>query len=281
MSDKHSASRARALANELRELRRAANMTTRQAADALGISSASLNRNELGTRMPTPEEVSALMVVYGVHGVARERVIALARAANPAGWWETGRGALPKQLPTLITFESQAIKITNFEPLFVPGLLQTHAYARAVMEACGIPDSDADARVAARAGRQTVLSRRKPPRYQAIIDESVVRRPIGGRAIMAEQIRHMLELAERPNVTLLVVPFSRGGYPLYGPYVLLEFNRAPDIVHLEHKQASGFLDQPEDTGPFQPLTDTLKTAALEPADTREFLAEVATEYDKK
>jgi len=278
MTDKHSASRTRALANELRELRRAAGLTTRQAADRLEISSASLNRNELGTRMPAPEEVSALMVIYGVTGVAKERVLALARSANPAGWWETGGNALPKQLPTLITFESQATQIAHFEPLLVPGLLQTHAYMRAVREASGVPDAEAE--VAARAGRQTVLTRKQPPRYLAIIDEAAVRRPFGGRRVMAEQLRRIVEVAELPNVTVQVIPFSRGGYPLHGPYVLLQFEKAPAIVHLEHKQASGFLDQPEDTAPFQPLTDTLRAVALEPADTCEFLAAVAAEYDE-
>jgi transcriptional regulator with XRE-family HTH domain len=281
MADKHSASRARALAGELRELRRRAKLTTREAADRIGISSASLNRNELGTRMPPPEEVSALLVVYGVTGLAREQVLALARAANPSGWWETGGSALPRQLPTLITFESQATRISQFQPLYVPGLLQTHAYMRALMEVFGVPESDAEARVAARAGRQTVLTRKHPPRYVAIMDEAALRRPFGGRTVMAKQIRRVIEVAELPNVTVQVIPFDRGGYPLFGPYVLLQFAKVPDIVHLEHKQAAGFLDEPEDTGPYQPLTDTLKAAALGPADTCEFLAAVAADYDRK
>jgi hypothetical protein len=245
------------------------------------MSSAGLNRSELGTRVPGPEEVSALLVVYGVTGLDRERVLELARSANPSGWWETGGNALPKQLPTLITFESQATRITHFQPLTVPGLLQTHSYMRAVMESGGIPDLDADARVAARAGRQTVLTRKDPPRYIAILDESVLRRSFGGRAVMAEQIRRIIELAELPNVTVQVIPFARGGYPVYGPYVLLQFAKARDIVHLEHKQASGFLDEPEDTAPFQSLTDTLKAVALEPAATSEFLAAVAADYDRE
>lgn len=281
MVDKASASRARALAAELRDLRRQAKLSTRDAAERIGISSASLNRNELGTRMPSPEEVSGLLVIYGVTGVTRERVLALARAANPSGWWETGKYALPKQLPTLITFESEATRITQFQPLVVPGLLQTHAYMRAVMEAFGAPDADADTRVAARAGRQTVLTRKHPPRYFAIMDEAALRRPFGGHKVMAEQIRRIIEFAEQPNIAVQVIPFERGGYPNFGSYVLLQFAKAPDIVHLEHKQASGFLDDPEDTAPFQPLTDTLKAAALAPAETSDFLAAMALDYDRK
>lgn len=281
MTDKTSASRARALAVRLTDLRRHAKLNTRDAAARVGFSSATLNRIEKGTRMPNPEEVSALLAVYRVTGLEREQVLELARAANPSGWWETGGNALPKQLPTLITFESQAIRITHFAPLVVPGLLQTHAYMRAVMETFGAPDADAETRVAARAGRQTVLTRKRPPRYLAIIDEAALRRPFGGRRVMAEQIRHIIEVAEQPNVSVQVIPFQRGGYPIYGPYVLLQFVKARDIVHLEHKQASGFLDEPEDTAAFQPLTDTLRAAALDPADTCEFLANVAAEYDRK
>ncbi|MGH3436499.1 MAG: helix-turn-helix domain-containing protein [Sciscionella sp.] len=281
MTDRHSASRARALAAELRDLRRQAKLNTREAAERIGISPASLNRTELGSRMPDPEEVSALLVVYGVTGLDREQILNLARSANPSGWWEVGGNALPKQLPTLIKFESQASTITHFEPLFVPGLLQTHAYMRAVMERGGIPDADAESRVAARAGRQTVLTRKQPPRYHAILDEAVLRRPFGGRTVMVEQLARIIEFGELANVTVQVLPFACGGYPLYGPFLLFRFCKAPDIVHLEHKQASGFLDQPEDTGPFQPLTDTLKAAALGPAETSEFLVGIQAEYDRK
>jgi transcriptional regulator with XRE-family HTH domain len=281
MTDKPSASRARALAAELKELRRQAKLNTREAAERVNISSASLNRTELGTRMPTIEEVSALLVVYGASGVARERVLEMVRMAKPSGWWEIGGSALPKHLPTLINFEAQATGITHFQPLTVPGLLQTHAYMRAVMDRGGIPYDEAEPRVRARAGRQIVLTGDKAPRYLAIMDEAVLRRPFGGRRVMAEQIRRINELAELPNVSVQVIPFERGGYPIYGPYVLLEFGKAPDIVYLEHKQTSGFLDQPEDTGPFQPLSDTLKATALGPAETSEFLAGIAEEYEKE
>lgn len=280
MTDKQSASRARALANVLREKRKSAGLNTREASEKVGISPATLNRTELGTRMPPFSEVTALLTAYGVIGVAREHVLTIARTAYPAGWWETGGNALPKQLPTLLTFESEASKIVHFAPLVVPGLLQTHAYIRAIMEDFGVSDQDAEGRVSARAGRQTVLTRPKPPRYLAILDEAVLRRPFGGRAVMAEQIHKIIEAAEWPNVTVQVIPFDRGGYPLYGPYMQLLFHKAPDIVYLEHKQASGFLDEVEDTEPFQGLTDTLKAAALDPAATSEFLAAVAAEYDK-
>lgn len=279
MTDKQSAARLRALATELRDLRRAARMTTRDAAEKIHVSSATLNRTELGARMPTREEIGALLVTYEVNTLGRQRVLDLAKAANPNGWWETGNDALPKQLPTLINFESQATRITEFQPLVVPGLLQTQAYMRAVMERFGAPDSDAEPRVAARAGRQTVLTRKNPPHYLAIIDEAVFRRPFAKPSVMHAQLQHIMDLTQRANITVQVIPFNRGGYPVYGAYVLLQFGKAVrDIVHLEHKQASGFLDEPEDTAPYQQLTDTLKAVALSPAETSDFLSQAAYVY---
>jgi transcriptional regulator with XRE-family HTH domain len=279
MTDKQSAARLSALATELRTLRRAANLTTREAAEKLHVSSATINRTELGLRMPTREEVGALMVAYDAPALARERVFDLARAANPNGWWEFGDHAIPKQLPTLINFETQATQITEFQPLIVPGLLQTQAYMRAVMERGGTPDAVAEPRVAARVGRQTVLTRKKPPHYLAIIDEAVFRRPFATPTMMRLQVEYIKAMTERPNVTVQVIPFNRGGYPIYGPFVLLQFAKARDIVHLEHKQASGFLDEPEDTAPYQRLTDTLKAVALSPAETSEFLFMTGCYYD--
>ena len=126
-----------------------------------------------------------------------------------------------------------------------------------------------------------MLTRKKPPHYFAILDEAVLRRPFGGRAVMAAQIRKIMDVAELPNVTVQVIPFERGGYPIYGPYILLQLAKALNIVYLEHKQASRFLDDPDDTAAFQPLADTMKVAALEPAETSEFLAAMAAEYDRK
>jgi len=271
----------RALAAALRDLRKRAGMTTREAAERISISPASLNRTEHGTRMPSIEEVSALLIVYSATPVEREKILNLVRAANPAGWWETGGSALPKQLPTLITFESQADRIVHYQPLVVPGLLQTHAYMRALMESSNVAPDDTEGRVAARAGRQTVLTRKNAPSYLAIIDESALRRTFGGHAAMADQISHILKVGERPNVTVRVIPFSRGGYPIYAPYVLMQFNGARDIVYLEHKQVAGFLDEPDDTAPFQPLTDTLNAVALDAAATFEFLSQLMFDYARK
>lgn len=267
------------MAAELKKLREKAGLTTRQAAARIGFSSASLNRSELGKRTPSPEEVSALLAIYGVTGAEREKLLELAREVSAQGWWEVG-GVLPKHLPALANFESQAVTITHMAPMVVPGMLQTQAYSRAVISAAEIPEADVEARVAARAARQTVLTRRDAPGYLAILDEATLRRPFGGPDTMADQIRKLIDVARLPNVTILVIPFKHGGYPLHGFFALMEFAKAPPIVYLEHKQASVFMHKPNDTGPFHKLVARLPKIALGPADSVDFMALMAADHER-
>jgi hypothetical protein len=184
-------------------------------------------------------------------------------------------------LTALIGFESQAVRITDVASVLVPGLLQTPEYARAVMAGCGIPTLDAETRVATRMGRQVILSRPEPPELLTIVDEAVLRRPVGGPAVMADQLRYMVKIAERPNVTVRVIPFECGAHTgLDGPYVVLEFAKASTIVHLEHKQSGIFVDEPQDVEPFLAATATLTETALDPAASEKLLVEVADEYDR-
>jgi transcriptional regulator with XRE-family HTH domain len=271
--------RTRALAAELQDLRDQAEMTTRQVAARVGMSIASLNRSELGKRVPSLEEVGALLAIYGVVGKKKARILELTRAANTPGWWEAG-DKLPRQLPALITFESQATGIINFGPLLIPGLLQTHNYMRAVMHYAGVSESDADARIAARIRRQTLLTMSRGPSYLAIIDEAALRRPIGGSLVMADQIHKLIEMAELPNVTIRVIPFRRGGYLAFGMFSLLEFTKAPPIVHLEHGLVGAFLHKPEETCTFRNSTDTMLKIALEPVESVDFLARMAADHDR-
>lgn len=267
------------MAAELKKYRERAGLTTREAAARIGISSASLNRSEMGRRAPNPEEVSALLAIYGVKGAEREKTLDLAREVSAQGWWEVG-GVLPKHLPALANFESAATTIVHMAPMVVPGLLQTQGYSRAVISANEIPEADVEARVAARAARQTTLTRRSAPDYLAILDEATLRRAFGGPATMADQIRKLIDMANLPNVTILVIPFKHGGYALHGFFALMEFAKAPPIVYLEHKQASVFLHKPIDTGRFQKLVAKLPKIALGPAESVDFMALMAADHDR-
>lgn len=276
---RHGTARIRSIATELRDLREKAGLTTRDAARKVDMSPATLNRLENGSRAINPEEVSALLVAYDVIGVERERLLKLSREANMPGWWETGNGGLPKELPALITFESEATAITHVSMLRIPGLLQTADYIRAVMTSGGVTGADVETMVAARLGRQSVLSKPNPPQYLAILDEAVLRRPVGGAQVMAEQLAHILQWARQPHVDVRVLPFERGAHTgLDGTYVVLEFAKARPIVYLEHKRSSLFIDEPDDVAPFHAATDTLVATALGPADSVQFLASAVDDF---
>ncbi|MDT7723514.1 MAG: hypothetical protein QOI21_90 [Actinomycetota bacterium] len=281
MNAKHGTARMRSLATELVKLRGEAGLNTRSAAKLAGMSASTLNRLENGGKVIEPEDVSALLVAYGVTGPERDRLLNLSREPHLPGWWETGGTPLPQQLPAFIRFESEATRIVHASMLRVPGLMQTAEYIRAVMSSGEVTEPETETMVATRLGRQAILSRPKPPGYLVIIDEAALRRPVGGPEVMAAQIRHIIELAGRPHIELRILPFSAGPHTgLDGTYVLLEFFKARTIVHLEHKRSSLFLDEPQDVAPFHEATDTLLRMALGAGDSLNFLASVAADYGK-
>lgn len=273
--------RTRGLGAELRELRTKTGLSTRAVAERLDWSHSTLNRIENGRRKISSEDVAALLVIYEVAGEERDRLLALARDADKPGWWETGHTALPGQLTALIGFESQATAISDVALTLIPGYLQTPEYTRGLLLTLGMSEAETETRVATRLGRQAVLSRPTPPEYLAILDESALRRPIGGPAVMAEQIRHVIRVGERARITIQVIPCDRGAHPgLTGSFLVLEFARQGTIVHLEQLRSSIFVDDPGDVQPFVSTVDTLRETALDPVESVRFLAAVAAEYEK-
>jgi transcriptional regulator with XRE-family HTH domain len=268
---------------ELKELRAAAGLNTRDAAKKVGLSSATLNRIELGTRPATPEEVFGLLIVYDVPTLERERLLEMAREAALPGWWEgSSYSGVSKHLYALTNFESDAARITSVDLSVVPGLLQTPAYMRAVLGCLGNSETQIERVVAIRGGRQLALSKPHPPRYRAIIDEAAVRRRVLNSALMAKQLRHILRVAESPNVTVQMIPFGHGGHEgMISGFTVIAFAKAPTVVYLEHLHSSVFLDQRPDTEPFQRAIEFLTRSALQPAESAEFLSGIAAEYERE
>lgn len=166
--------------------------------------------------------------------------------------------------------------------LLVPGLLQTPEYARAVMKVSGFTEDVVEARTATRMGRQVVLSRPSPPRLTAIIDEAALRRPLGSPTVMAEQARHLIKSGQRENVTIRVIPFIRGGHPaVNGTFSVLEFAKAATIVHLEHLRSSLFVDDRHNVEAFLRTVATLDETALNPAESADFLADLARFHEEQ
>lgn len=210
------------------------------------------------------------------------RLVAMARDAKRSNWLETRFPGLPSQATTLGQYESEASRLVCVQLLLVMGLLQTPAYTRAVMSATGTPAQQIQPRVDLRQERQKVLEKDDPPQVTAILDEAALRRQMGSRRIMADQLRHLCAYAERSNVELRVIPFDHGGHAAGdGAFTLLEFADAPTYVHFEHTRAGVFLHEPADVRPYVDVVASIEAVALDPAQSAEFVGEVLADYERE
>ncbi|GGM49951.1 transcriptional regulator [Longimycelium tulufanense] len=272
--------RARGLGAELRELRRATGLSMKEVGVRVGLSEATISRIETGLREITEAEIAAILEALRVDGDTRDRLLVLAQKADEPRWWEVGHPGLPTQLTALIEFERDAVRIEHLAVLRISGLLQTPDYSRAILSAAGVPANEVEPLVTIRRGRQTVLAQEEPPEFRVIIDEAVLRRPVGGRKVMVAQLRHIITVSRLPNVTIQVVPFGCGAHTgLDGGHVLLEFPKARPIVYLEHRSCGLFLDDPDDVAPFVEATDSLRRTALSPAESVGLVAACADEME--
>ncbi|MBC6451167.1 helix-turn-helix domain-containing protein [Actinokineospora xionganensis] len=271
--------RMRALGMELAAARARMGLNTRDAAKGIGSSPATVNRSEKARRISPITDVAGLLALYGVTGADRQRILELAQNLDAQEWLETGE-RLPRLLPFLAAFESQARSLVDFEHTVVPGLLQTPAYVRALHSAAGVTGPEQDAKVAARLDRQRVLAKLACPRYTAIIDEAALRRPCGGSEVMVQQINWLIGRAQLPHINIHVIPFRHGIYPNPGPFMMMGFADAEPIIYVEHLGVAGFIDDPVGTSRFQDRTVTLMRFALGSADTVNFLTRMAADYER-
>lgn len=237
-----------------------------------GWSRATFGRIESGEKVPTGIEIAIVLGALGIRGGERKRLLELAHDAHQTHWWEVGRPGLPSQLVSLLDFEQRAAKITDVALGFVPGLLQTADYARAVMRN-GVRDEEVvEARVSLRMGRQRVLTRAKPVVLHALLDESILWRPVGGSRVMAAQLRHIARMSRHHHITVQVVPYSAGvHHALHGNSLILEFTRQRPIVYLEQRRSGLFLDAPEEINPFLDAATNVEKKALCPVDSAELI----------
>jgi transcriptional regulator with XRE-family HTH domain len=240
------------LGTQLRRLREGRRVTLDEAAAAIRASRARMGRLETGRAGFSGRELAELLTFYAVtDSQQRDALGDLARNASARGWWLSYSDILPDWFEAYVGLEEAAIGIRSYEVQFVPGLLQTPDYARAVT-LLGHPSAhpaDIDRRVSLRMARQEVLSGRTPPYLWAVIDEAALRRPAGRPGVMRHQLKNLLEAAERPNITIQVVPFDAGGHAAAGgPFSILRFAEPdlPDVVYLEQLTSALYLDERED-----------------------------------
>jgi transcriptional regulator with XRE-family HTH domain len=271
------------LGTQLRRFREAAGITPEQAGYEIRASRSKISRLENGRVRLKSRDVTDLLTLYGVtdEGV-RSKFVALASQSNSPDWWSKYSDILPDWFETYLGLEAAASTIRTFEVQFVHGLFQTEDYARAVtrLGRKTAPAEEVERRVALRLKRQELLSRPNPPRIWSVMDEAVLRRPVGGPTVMRAQFRHLIEVAELPHVSLQVVPFAQGGHAgESGSFTVLRFEERdlPDVVYLEQLTGAIYLDQRADVEQYLEVVDELSSGAPTPDETVRFIEQVARE----
>ncbi|TDC11246.1 XRE family transcriptional regulator [Nonomuraea longispora] len=266
------------LGTQLRRLRTEKGISREDAGYSIRASHAKISRLELGQVSFKKRDVADLLTLYGVTDPAdREPLLALAEQANAPGWWHQYGDLLPSWFEVYIGLEGAASSIRTYENQFVPGLLQTPAYARAVIELAHekAARSELDRRVALRMARQKRLDGGLT--LWAVIDEAVVRRTLGGPGTMREQLAHLLDVTAGRNVTVQLMPFDRGGHAAAGgPFSILRFpeRELPDVVYMEQLTSALYLDKPADSDHYMEVMDRLSIQAEKPKATRRFLEQL-------
>ncbi|GAA2575266.1 MULTISPECIES: helix-turn-helix domain-containing protein [Streptomyces] len=278
----------RQLAARLRELREASGLTLTEVSEQIEVNQGSLSRIETGERGTTPVLVRALLDCYAVtDSELRDDILDLVRAdkEQQKPWWRKYSAVLtPTRYDGYLALEAGAIALANYQPLLVPGLLQTEDYARAVIAQMR-PDLGADqvdALVKVRMERQeSRLSGEHPAELRAVLDEAVLHRVIGSPTVMRQQFARLVQVGEQPNVTIQILPFTLGAHPgLYGPFVILAFPQptAP-LVWLENPNNSVYLGSQSDIQNYTDTFDQLRASAFSPAETLDRLIRSSEELE--
>lgn len=268
--------RLRRLAAELRRLRTAAKLTREDVTEQTGINSVTLYRIEKARTRPQKRTLLALLDLYQVGEVQRVDLLAVQGGSNNQGWLRPYHSELPEEYTAYIGFEAEARTVRNYESLFVPGLLQTDDYARAVIRG-GLPsasDEEVEQRVRARMDRQALLSKDQPVRLWAIVDEATVRRVVGGRKVMREQVRALLQVTEAPHVTVQVIPFAKGAHAgMTGSFVHMDFPDPadPELVYVDTPAGELFLETDVELRRYKSMFEHLQAVALDPSDSVDLL----------
>jgi transcriptional regulator with XRE-family HTH domain len=273
----------RLLGAQLRRLRERQGITREEAGYAIRASGSKMSRLELGRVGFKERDVADLLTLYGVTDERdRESMLALAQDANSPGWWHRYGDVLPGWFETYVGLEEAAALIRTYELQFIPGLLQTEDYARAVISLgnSSSPPEEIEQRVSLRTTRQKILARGDAPRLWAVVDEAALRRPIGGRDVMRGQIEWLMEATKMPGIILQVLPFRVGGHTAEaGAFTILRFPESdlPDVVYVEQLTSALYLDRRDDVDAYMEAMERLCVVSAPPDNTAEILSRILQE----
>jgi transcriptional regulator with XRE-family HTH domain len=267
---------------QLRRLREEKGITRAEAGYTIRASESKMSRLELGRVAFKERDVSDLLMLYGVTDPeARDAVLALLEDANRRGWWREYEDVMPGWFQNYVGLEAAAKILRTYETHFVPGLLQTPEYARAVLASTTPPltGRDLDRAVTLRTTRQQVLTRPDALRVWAVVDESALRRDVGGPAVHRAQLERLLELMERPNISLQVLPISTGVHAGGGAFSLLRFGDPdlPDVVYVEHLLGALYMDKVEHVERYIEVMDRLSVDSLTPEATYDLVSKMISD----
>ncbi len=272
------------LGAQLRRLREAKGITLEEAGHKIRASHSKMSRLELGRVGFKDRDVADLLTEYDVlDEKERDMLRALARQANAQGWWHVYSDIMANWFEAYVGLEEAASSVRAYEVQFVPGLLQTEEYARAVtmLGYADSPPDEIERRVDLRMARQRLLEVADPLNLWAVVDEAALRRPLGGQAVMRGQIRHLMEVTAVPHVTLQVIPFRSGGHAAAGgPFSILRFAEPdlPDVVYLEQLTSALYLDKRDDVEHYLAVMERLCLEAEPATDTAEVLGKILKEF---
>ncbi|AVV42113.1 helix-turn-helix transcriptional regulator [Streptomyces sp. ID05-04B] len=274
--------RRRRLGQELRRLRELKGMTAEEVAERLLVSQSKISRLENGRRSISQRDVRDLCGVYEVEDQRMvDSLMEMAKDSRQQGWWHAF-GDVPYSV--YIGLETDAASLRVYDPQVVPGLLQTRQYAEALISGA-LPETaqtEIDKRVQVRMRRQErVSSGENPLRLWSVMDESALRRVVGGRELMRDQLEHLVEQSQLPHVTVQVIPFEMGAHPgLNGQYAILEFPDTADssVVYIEGVTSDLYLEKPNDVQKYSVMYEHLRAQALNVEQSRQFIADIAKGY---
>ncbi|MCI3271141.1 helix-turn-helix transcriptional regulator [Streptomyces cylindrosporus] len=273
------------LGKRLQELREAAGLKREEAARVLRVAPATVRRMEMAEVSLKIPYVQVLLETYGVQEDEAAAFVTLAEEANQPGWWQRFHDVLPDWFSLYVSLEGAARLVRSYEPHFVPGLLQTEEYARAVLEAGTIGQAGPDLierHVSLRMARQSLLERPDPPHLWVIMDETVLKRPVSIRGeVMREQLDKLLDFAERDRVTLQVAEFKDGPHPgTYAPFTLFRFAEPelPDMVFTEYLTGALYLDSRTEVSAHLEVLDHMTARAASAQRTKKILREYREDF---
>jgi transcriptional regulator with XRE-family HTH domain len=271
------------LGSQLRRLREAKGITREDAGYPIRASESKISRMELGRVSFKERDVTDLLSLYGVDDeTERAALVTLVREANQSGWWHSFSDAMPNWFQTYVGLEEAAALIRTYQVQFIPGLLQTEDYARAIvlLNRPHMETSELERRINLRMRRQKLVADGDGPRLWAVVDEAALRRPVGGPAVMKAQIQRLIDAADMPNVVVQVMPFRFGGHAAEsGAFTILRFPEQdlPDVVYLEQLTSALYLDKRDDVDQYVQVMERLSVDSLTPESSVELLSSLLKE----